>query len=390
MSKGQPALSIGLEEELFLVDKYTGELSKDWPDELWNLCQKVYPTQIAREYLSNQVELITAPCKTIQALHRELSTLRYFLSYHANQYSLAMLGASTHPWAMWQEQASSVSPRYHRLGNALKISAERMLVGGMHIHIGLEDENNRLRLLNAITYYLPVILALSTSSPFWSGKDTGFASYRLSVLNNLPRSGLPPNFPDLKQYHAFLNQFVNSGAIESGRELWWDARLSCRFPTVEVRIADTCTNLNDAMAIAALVLSLASYLSSEEYSAVDTKNWQCIAENRWRAQRYSLKKGSFLLPESNQMVDMVDFVKNLVRRLMPHAKRLQCESYLLHCNIICETGTSADKQRDLFVKALQETNDKQLALKENLDFLIQETNNFESNQVLGSKMRSYR
>ena len=370
-------LSIGLEEELFLVDIKTGELCKQWPDELVNICQKKFPEQIVREFLSGQVELVSSPANSLVKLNQELYKLRSFLIEQTARFGLAPMASSTHPFAKWQDQQPTDSPRYQRLADELKISAQRMLVCGTHIHIGIKDINKRLKLFNELNYFLPIILSLTSSSPFWGGQDTGLVSYRATILNGLPRGGLPPIFSSIEKYQNYLSKMVDSNAIESGRELWWDLRLSARFPTLELRIADGCTNLNDLIAVAALVQSLSSYLLSQPASTLEQleEKLLCIRENRWRVQRYSINEAKLLIFGSNSLAPAKKVIGSLVETLTPYAEKLCCLESLNYCLTICQTGTSAVKQRKIYQQSINKGLSSDQAMLRVTKYLVNETAN---------------
>ncbi len=245
----------------------------------------------------------------------------------------------------------------------------------MHIHIGVDDMNQRLKLMNELCYYLPIILALTTSSPFWVGQDTGLGSYRATVLSGLPRAGLPPVFDDVEHYQAYIQHMVAAGAIESAKELWWDLRLSARFPTVEMRIADTCTSQQDALAIAALMKSLARYLLEKPSSSKQTLESQhlCAKENRWRAQRYPVAEAQFLMCDHSHLVSLKTWVSELLEQLQPHAEALECEHYLAHCHSMVEQGTSADRQRQLYTQSKAQGERDEQAVHQVIQSLIKET-----------------
>ncbi len=370
-------LSIGVEEELFLVEKESGALCKAWPEALWASCQKDYPGQIMHEFLNAQAELISKPHNTIAALEKDLKSLRHYLATKANQYGLALMACSTHPRANWHEQTHTASERYQRLADDLQISAERMLVCGMHVHIGLDDMPSRLKLLNELTYFLPVILALSTSSPFWAGEDSGLMSYRATVVNGLPRAGLPPVFCDIASYERYINHMTKSNTIESAKDLWWDMRISARFPTVEIRVADTCTSHKDVMAVASFMKCLSAYLLDEPESShelLDIKRL-CAKENRWRAQRYPIKEGYLLEAHHERLESLSKIIQFLVETLLPFSREFDCEKHLEQCLTIVNNGTSADRQRRTYNLHLSQGLSRRKAMDGLLQSLMAETVN---------------
>ena len=368
-------LTVGLEEEFFLVYKDTGDLCKQWPKALWQVCNVHFPEQIVREFISGQVELVSKPANSIAELHQESYLLRGFLVEQAERFGLAPMACATHPKAKWHEQKPTISERYQRLAQELKISAERLLVCGMHVHVGIEDLALRLRVMNEMNYYLPIILSLSSSSPFWGGQDTGSVSYRAAVLSSLPRAGLPPIFSKVEDYRDYLKLMVDSGAIESGKELWWDLRLSARFPTVEMRAADTCTSHQDVMAIVSFIKSLATYIIDSNPLSDEMLEIRalCARENRWRGQRFSINEGFILEAIDKQLKPISDIVSKLVDILLPYAHELGCAAYLSHCKTICQRGTSADIQRQIYNKALASGLSNERAADAVSQYLINET-----------------
>jgi carboxylate-amine ligase len=370
----QPALTVGLEEEMWLVDKLTGDLCEDWPARLLSGCNKDKPNQIVREFMTSQAELITKPCDTIEGLACDLMGLRRYMITEAEKYGLALMASSTHPTALWQEQHANLSKRYRALQETLQMSASRMLVAGMHVHIGIEDRAMRLKLHNQMIPFLPYILALTSSSPFWAGKDSGFNSYRLSVINGLPRSGLPPLFQTLKDYDSYVNRLISTQIMSSGRELWWDMRLSARYPTIEVRVGDTCTSIKDALAIAALIQVLMRFFLRGKLSSKSLlEKYRVALENRWRAQRYSILDGKLLSQEAECLAPFSTLITELLDLLVEDARELGSLPHLLHCRHILEKGTSADKQRQLFESQKGEGKSEHEAFKKVKLFLINET-----------------
>lgn len=374
MKEANTHFTLGVEEEMWLVHRSSGELCHDWPEALLKICHQKHPDSIVREFIKSQVELITSPCQSIHALAEEIYGLRQFMADKANDFDLTLMAASTHPTAYWREHEASTEARYQILKRTLQSSARRMLVGGMHVHIGIPDPEQRLSLCNRMIPFLPYILALSTSSPFWACEDSGLNSYRLSVINGLPRSGFPPLFNTIEAFQNYLNKLIQCKVIESGRELWWDMRLSARYPTVEVRVADTCTNAKDALAIAAFIQALARYLSRQKETQKTLVEWYQIAlENRWRAQRYPIRDSKLLSMKGERLMSFSTLLNEILDKLEPDAIELGSEEYLVHCRKILEQGTSADKQRGVFQKAKSQGLSDKSALKKVQLHLMSET-----------------
>jgi len=266
--------------------------------------------------------------------------------------------------------------RYFNLADKFQIVGRRLVVSGLHIHVGIPDNELRIDLMNQISYFLPHLLALSTSSPFWKGELTGLKSYRISIFDELPRTGLPEEFGSYDEYKRHIKILLNSGILDDPSTIWWDLRPNVKFPTLEMRICDTCTS-NDAISIAALylcIIHMACRLRREN------KRWRIyskmlINENRWRAQRYGIEKslvdfGKSKLVSYNKLADeLIDLVKK-------DAKILNCELEVKKIKNICKVGTSADKQIKVFKEEMKKSNNKKLALDQVLKFLVKETMNF--------------
>lgn len=372
MAKAKTALTIGLEEELFLVDANTGELCRSWPEQFSNQCSHAYPDQIVHEFLACQVEIITKPHSSINSLHQEYYNLRSHLIDTSAKFGLSPLASSTHPVASWCEQMRSPSPRYSKLEQELQISAHRLLASGMHFHIGIECTELRIRVMNFLVRFLPLFLGLTTSSPFWRGIDSGLNSSRLSVLNALPRSGLPYYFSSYQDYQQYIDAMILSGAIDSAKEIWWDVRLNANYPTVEVRVTETCTNMADAMALCAFFQSLVHHFIKHG----DSKLFACEdffnLENKWRVQRYSIHSLE-LLTQGGRSQSFRTIIEKLISELEQDARELGCYQYLLGLNKILEQGTSADKQRSVYQQAIKKGCSKEESLSQVIDFLIQES-----------------
>ena len=247
-----PSFTLGVEEEYLLVDIETRDLANNPSDELFAKCEKKLPGLVKPEFLKSQIESNTRKCQNIAEAREQLQELRSTVSEVAAEFGLAPIAASTHPFSDWQKQTHTDDARYHVLAQDLQTVVRRLLICGMHVHVGIDDDELRIDLLNQVVYFLPHLLALSTSSPFWHGQDTGLKSYRLSVFNELPRTGIPNVFDSYAEYERHVNILIKAGMIEDSSKIWWDIRPSTNFPTLEMRIADVCTNLEDSLSIAAM------------------------------------------------------------------------------------------------------------------------------------------
>lgn len=369
-----PSFTVGIEEEYLLVNPETGELSEDPPQEIFTECERRLPNLIKPEFLKSQIESNTPVCKTVPEARNQLAELRSTVSEIAEAHGCAIIAASTHPFSQWKKQHHTDRPRYNILANDLQAVVRRLLICGMHVHVGIDDDDLRIDLMNQVIYFLPHILSLSTSSPFWEGENTGLKSYRLSVFDELPRTGIPNAFESYTEYQRHVTSLVDAGMIEDASKLWWDVRPSQSFPTLEMRIADVCTTIDDAAAIAALFSCLLRMLYRLK---LKNQRWRhyasmLIAENRWRAQRYGIDEGlvDFGIGEVVPVNDLVTEIMDLVRE---DAQELGCEAELEHLKTILSRGTSAHRQTAIFDEAIANGADKQSALYSVVSFLMNET-----------------
>jgi carboxylate-amine ligase len=287
----EPSFTVGIEEEYLLVDKVTRDLVHDAPDYVMAECERRLEGRVTPEFLQSQIEVGTSKCPDIKAAAAEIFHLRKTVAEVAGEHGLAPIAASTHPFAAWDVQKHTDKERYNVLARDMQAVARRLLICGMHVHVGLDDDALRLDLMGQIAYFLPHLLALSTSSPFWRGEQTGLKSYRLAVFDELPRTGLPESFDSWGEYQRHLDIMVGAGLVEDASKLWWDVRPSARFPTLEVRIPDVCTRAEDGITIAAIYICLLRMLYRLKRN---NQRWRqytnmLVQENRWRAQRYGFR-----------------------------------------------------------------------------------------------------
>ena len=374
MSDNEPAFTVGVEEEYLLVDLETRDACSDPPGALMKACEDILGSRVAPEFLRCQLEVGTPVCTTMEAARAELVTMRAAIANEARKHGLAPIAASTHPFAAWTKQLNTDKQRYNELAQDYQVVARRLLISGMHVHVGIEDEDLRIDLHNQLAYFLPHLLALSTSSPFWQGWRSGLKSYRLSVFNELPRTGLPETFSSAGEYHRMVNVLVGAGVIEDATKIWWDLRPSARFPTLEMRITDVCTRLDDAITIAALFRCLARMVWRLKRRNQRWRDYprSLIAENRWQAQRHgaSGKLIDFGIGEAVPFRDLVDELIDLVSQ---DAIALDCSAEVERARIIAADGTSADRQIAVFEKALAGGGDEKAALAAVVDHLVAET-----------------
>ena len=316
----------------------------------------------------------TRVCETVAEARADLSYLRATVAEIADEHGLAPIAASTHPFAHWGEQRHTDKDRYNILADDLQGVARRLLIGGMHVHVGIEDDELRIDLMNQVSYFLPHLLALSTSSPFWRGDNTGLMSYRICVFDELPRTGLPERFASYKEYLRLVAVMVEAGLIEDATKLWWDVRPSARFPTLEMRLTDVCTYLDDAACVAALYQCILRMLYRLR---ITNQRWRTyprmlINENRWRAQRYGVDDGLVDFGKG-EIVPYPELMEELLELVAEDAEALKCESEISRARTIITEGTSAHRQVKVYDDMLAAGGNEEEALKAVVDLLVEET-----------------
>ncbi|WP_093967253.1 carboxylate-amine ligase [Actibacterium lipolyticum] len=372
MAYTDPAFTIGVEEEYLLVDLETCALATA-PEALMTACTKELEGQFSPEFLQCQVEIGTQVCRNIDEAREDLRRLRQTVARIAGDFGLAPIAASCHPFSDWKDQHHTDKERYNALSKDLAGVASRMLICGMHVHVGIEEKAMRIKLMNQLCYFLPHLLALSTSSPFWQGVDTGLNSYRLTVFDNLPRTGLPPRPESWGDYRLMVDTLIDLGLIEDSTKIWWDLRPSARFPTIESRICDVSPNIEGTLSLAALTQCLTRMLyrltrKNQQWSVYDRF---LLSENRWRAQRYGVSEGliDFGVGEIRPMADLLDEIIGLVAE---DAEALNCVAEVEAARDFITNGTSADRQRAAFNRAVAAGQDRDAALKSVVRMLIDE------------------
>ena len=374
MARPEPAFTLGVEEEYLLIDRASRDLVRDPPPGMMEDCEAILQGRVSPEFLRCQIEVDTPVCQTVAEARAELAHMRATVAEVAGRHGLAPIAASTHPFAAWDLQKHTDKERYNVLARDIQAPARRLVICGMHVHVGIEDPQLRIDLLGQIAYFLPHLLALSTSSPFWRGEDTGLKSYRLAVFNELPRTGLPEVFDSYGEYERHLRILVDAGLIEDGSKLWWDVRPSVRFPTLEMRIADVCTRLDDGICIAAIYRCLLRMLWRLRRA---NQRWRryarmLIDENRWRAQRYGLDEGLVDFGRG-EIVPYADLVEEIIVLVREDAEFFGCTAEVEHAREILRRGTSAHRQRAVFAQAIEGGASREDALKAVVDMLIEET-----------------
>ena len=370
----EPSFSIGIEEEYLLVNRESRDLVDEPPTGLVEAFETHLEGHFSTELMRTQVEVGTSVCNSIPEVRGEIVRLRRMVADLSAEHGLAPIAASTHPFARWRDQKRTDKERYHVLQQDMQLVADRLLICGMHVHVGIEDNNIRIDTLNQVSYFLPHLLALSTSSPFWEGTDTGLRSYRLCVFDELPRTGLPERFESYGEYRRAVDLMISAGLLEDATKMWWDVRPSARFPTLEMRITDVCTRIEDAICCATYYRCLCRMLYRLRR---DNQRWRVYArmlvdENRWRAQRYGMDRGMVDFGRG-EIVPFADLMEELVVILRDDAEYFDCVNEIEHARTIISRGTSSHQQFETYRQAVDSGATHEEALKRVVDWLIEAT-----------------
>jgi glutamate---cysteine ligase / carboxylate-amine ligase len=339
----------GIEEEYFLSDAKTLQAASETPDALFHVADLTTTGHVGREFLQAQIEVATEPHSSVENARLELLRLRRSAMAAAADHDLAILACGTHPQASWREAVQSPKDRYAQVMDLLQMIGQRNMLCGMHVHVEFPDPSRRVDVMTRMLPYVPLFVALSTSSPFWQGRVTGLKGYRLAAYDELPRTGLPELFRNTEEYDAYVDAMVTSGAMPDASHLWWAVRVSQKYPTLELRAADCCTRLDDTIAIAALYRALARYLYRHpgHNAGIDVVDRSIAVENKWRAQRYGAQ-GSFVTRSG--AVPVAEMLDRVVALVAADAEALSCRREIEHCRSIVAEGTSADAQLRIFTE----------------------------------------
>lgn len=339
-----PTLTLGIEEEYQLIDPESRELAPGGL-ELVDRGEKVVPGQIKPEMMRSQVEVGSKVCGSIDEVRAELVRLRGAVGRLAAEDGMVIAAASTHPFSRWSEQPMTPADRYNKLAEDLRDVARRLLIFGTHVHVGIEDPELRIDVMNQARYFMPHVLALSTSSPFWGGRDTGLKSYRSVIFENMPRTGIPPEFRSWSDYWDFVETLVATRCIDEPTMIWWDIRPHPYFPTLEFRVTDVCTRLDEAVCIVALLQALVAKLIQLR---LDNQSWRLyrhhlVTENKWRAVRYGLD-GKLIDFGRRQEVPVRFLTRELLELVDDVVDELGVRREVEYVHTILSDGSSADRQ----------------------------------------------
>ena len=351
MIKELSDLTVGVEEEYQLVDPRTGELTS-FVSEILNQGATLFRDDVKPELLQSQIEIGSKVCNSINELESDLRRLRLIVKDYAIKNKYDIVAAGTHPFSHWKNQIVTDKDRYHGFMDSTQYVGKRMLIFGMHVHVGIEDKDLRIDIMNQMRYFMPHILALSSSSPFWQGNLTGFKSFRSIIFEDLPRTGIPEAFKSYSDYSSYIQTLINCKSIDDPTKIWWDIRPHPNYPTLEFRICDCCTLLNDALSIAALIQALVAKLILLRKSNMTWRNYRgsLVNENKWRATKDGVNSKLIDLgskqevPYNELILEMIDFIGETVDIFSTH-------KYIENIKNILDYGSSADRQIEIFNKS---------------------------------------
>ena len=362
----RPSFTIGIEEEYQTIDPVTRDLRSHIECELIQKGQLRLQERVKAEMHQSVIEVGTAVCNNIGEARTELRNLRRGIISLAKENGLRVAAAATHPFSDWREQSIYPDARYEAIVEDMRIVARANLIFGLHVHVGIEDRETQIHIMNAARYFLPHILALSTNSPFWLGDETGLKSYRCKVFDKFPRTNIPDYFPSWGEYESFINLLVKTGCIDNAKKIWWDIRPHPFFPTLEFRVCDLPMRLDETIAIAALIQATVAKLYKLHAQNQGFRLYRrlLIMENKWRAVRYGLD-GKLIdfgkrieVPVRELIYEYLHFIDDVV-------DELGSRNEINYIHRILEHGTGADRQ----LKVFKETGD----LKKVVDYIVSET-----------------
>lgn len=357
--------TLGIEEEFQIVDRETCEL-RSHVSEILEEGRMLLGEQIKPEMIQSMVEVGTGICRNIQEARADITNLRAVISSLARKKNLEIVAASTHPFSHWKDQISFDDKRYELIMSEMQMVARSLLIFGLHVHVGVSDPERAIHIMNAARYFVPHVLALTTSSPFWLGINTGLKSYRSKVFEKFPRSGIPDHFDSHSGFQRYIELLIKTGCIDNAKKIWWDLRPHPFFPTLEFRVCDIPTRIDDTVAITALFQAIVATLDRliDRNLGFRLYRRMLIQENKWRAVRYGLQ-GKLIdfgkqkeVPVRDLILELLEFVDDVLDDL---GSRKEVE----HIHTILERGTSADEQLRVF----EETGD----LKKVVQMLVART-----------------
>ncbi len=336
--------TLGIEEEFQIVDPHTREL-RSHVSEILEEGKTLLGEQVKPEMIQSMIEVGTGICKDIHEARSDITNLRSTLSAIVRKKGLEIVAAGTHPFSHWQDQKIFENARYELIVEENQMIARSLLTFGLHVHVGVADPERAIHIMNAVRYSLPHVLALSTSSPFWLGVDTGLKSYRSEVFTRFPRTGIPDHFDSYSSFQRYVNLLIETGCIDDGKKIYWDVRPHPVFPTLEFRICDIPSRVDDTIAIAALFQALVAKINKllDQNLTFRLHHKMLIEENKWRAVRYGLD-GKMIDFGKGKEVPVRELIHELLEFVDDVIDDLRSRKEIRHIHTILERGTSAEEQ----------------------------------------------
>jgi carboxylate-amine ligase len=362
----RPSFTLGIEEEYQVIDPESRDLRSHIDSEIIAQSKTLLKEAVKAEMHQSVVEIGTGICANIKDAGREIKSLRCHIVELARKNGFWLAAAGTHPFADWRKQDIYPDPRYHVIVQDLKMVARANLIFGLHVHVGVEDRETAIHLMNAARYFLPHIMALSSNSPFWLGMDTGLKSYRCKVFDKFPRTNIPDQFSSYGEYERYVNLLIKTNCIDNAKKIWWDIRLHPHFPTLEFRICDVPMRADETVAITALIQATVMKLWKLHAQNQSFRIYPraLLMENKWRAARYGID-GKMIdfgketeVPVRDLIYEYLDFIADVVDELGSREE-------INYLHRILDEGTGADRQLRIF----QETGD----LSKVVDYIVYET-----------------
>jgi carboxylate-amine ligase len=366
--------TVGMEEEYFVFDAKTRRAVRRIDKKFFAAAQKQLGDRLMTEMLQSQIEVATPPCASMDEARTHLGNYRRTLAQAAEERDLGVAAMGTFPLAFWPEQMVTKKVRYDAIMDDLQMIGYRNMMCGMHVHVQVPNLDSRINLIMRLTAYLPLLLALSTSSPFWQGQLTGLRGYRLAAYDELPRTGLPELFRTKQDYDEFVSALVWAKIIPDASYIWWALRPSLPNPTIELRVADSCTRLDDAIAIAALFRCLVRALDRDRAlnTGFDRVGRAITQENKWHAQRYGIE-ATFVDPFARSPLTVRQWLDQVLDFIAEDVDALGCGPDINHLAAIVDGGTSADRQIDIFTRAKAAGRKRLTAIADVIDWAAAET-----------------
>ena len=363
----RPSFSLGIEEEYQTIDPVTRDLRSHIETEMLAVGKLRLQERVKAEMHTSVVEVGTRVCRNIDEAREDIYELRREMIKLAHDHGLVLVAGATHPFADWRTQEIYPDPRYHQVVKDLQLVARANLIFGLHVHVGIEDREAAIRIMNSMRYFLPHIMALATNSPFWLGLNTGYKGYRAKVFENFPRTGIPDAFQSYSEFENYVALLVKTNCIDNAKKIWWDIRPHPFFDTVEVRACDIPLRAEETVAIAALIQATAAYLYKLHESNLDYRTYArpLLMENKFRAVRYGLD-GKLIDFGREQELPLRDLLEEYLALIDPVVDELGSREAINGIRKIMKTGTGADRQ----LKVYEESNHD---LKAVVDYMVTET-----------------